>query len=166
MLQNIIEALRQWAQKETSIESVILVGSWARGTNRPDSDMDLCILTARREGLLAENHFPSLFGKVRRQQTEYYGACTSVRVWYEGGAEIEFGLVEPDWIALPLDEGTRRVLSDGYCVLYDRAGYFDNPLLPQPNNCWKGDRVYPYSGMVCFSKNCCTHSSSFGWMSG
>lgn len=69
MLQNIIEVLRQWAQKETSIESVILVGSWARGTNRPDSDMDLCILTARREGLLAENRFPSLFGKVRRQQT-------------------------------------------------------------------------------------------------
>lgn len=93
MLLNIIEALRQWAQEETSIESVILVGSWARGTNRPDSDMDLCILTARREGLLAENHFPSLFGKVCRQQTEYYGACTSVRVWYEGGAELEFGLV-------------------------------------------------------------------------
>ncbi len=138
MLQNIIEALRQWAQEETSIESVILVGSWARGTNRPDSDMDLCILTARREGLLAENHFPSLFGKVRRQQTEYYGTCTSVRVWYEGGTEIEFGLVEPDWIALPLDEGTRRVLSDGYCVLYDRAGYFGNPLLPQPNKLPEG----------------------------
>lgn len=138
MLQNIIEALRQWAQKEISIESVILVGSWARGTNRPDSDMDLCILTARREGLLAENHFPSLFGKVRRQQTEYYGACTSVRVWYEGGTEIEFGLVEPDWIALPLDEGTRRVLSDGYCVLYDWAGHFANPLLPQPNKLPEG----------------------------
>ena len=137
-MQNIIEALRQWAQKETSIESVILVGSWARGTNRPDSDMDLCILTARREGLLAENHFPSLFGKVRRQQTEYYGACTSVRVWYEGGTEIEFGLVEPSWIALPLDEGSRRVLSDGYCVLYDWAGHFDNPLLPKPNKLPEG----------------------------
>lgn len=138
MLLNIIEALRQWAQEETSIESVILVGSWARGTNRPDSDMDLCILTARREGLLAETHFPSLFGKVCRQQTEYYGACTSVRVWYEGGTEIEFGLVEPSWIALPLDEGTRRVLSDGYCVLYDRAGHFDNPLLPKPNKLPEG----------------------------
>ena len=118
MLLNIIEALRQWAQKETSIESVILVGSWARGTNRPDSDMDLCILTAR--------------------QTEYDGACTSVRVWYEGGTEIEFGLVEPSWIALPLDEGTRQVLSDGYCVLYDRAGHFANPLLPQPNKLPEG----------------------------
>lgn len=98
MLLNIIEALRQWAQEETSIESVILVGSWARGTNRPDSDMDLCILTARREGLLAENHFPSLFGKVCRQQTEYYGPGTSVqgpgmrrggdRVW-PGGAGLD-----------------------------------------------------------------------------
>ncbi len=82
--------------------------------------------------------FPIPLGKVYRQQTEYYGACTSVRVWYEGGAEIEFGLVEPSWIALPLDEGTRRVLSDGYCVLYDRAGHFDNPLLPQPNKLPEG----------------------------
>ena len=128
MLQNIIEALRQWAQEETSIESVILVGSWARGTNRPDSDMDLCILTARREGLLAENHFPSLFGKVRRQQTEYYGTCTSVRVWYEGGGgDRVWPGGSRTWIALPLDEGTRRVLSDGYCVLYDRAGHFCQP---------------------------------------
>ena len=46
--------------------------------------------------------------------------------------------MEPDWIALPLDEGTRRVLSDGYCVLYDRAGYFGNPLLPQPNKLPEG----------------------------
>lgn len=58
MLLNIIEALRQWAQEETSIESVILVGSWARGTNRPDSDMDLCILTARRGRAAGGKPFP------------------------------------------------------------------------------------------------------------
>lgn len=133
MLREIISTLRQWAQEETSIESVILVGSWARGNNRPDSDLDLCVLTAHRNRLLEENRFPSRFGAVRSRQTEHYGACTSVRVWYEEGTEIEFGLVEPGWIALPLDEGTRQVLSDGYCVLYDRAGHFDNPLLPQPN---------------------------------
>ena len=144
MLQNIIEALRQWAQKETSIESVILVGSWARGTNRPDSDMDLCILTARREGLLAENHFPSLFGKVCRQQTEYYGACTSVRVWYEGGGCSA--------MATACSTTGRGILTTRSCR--------------SRTNCRKGDRACPYSGVLCFSKNCCTHSSSCGWMSG
>ena len=51
------------------------------------------------------------------QQTEYYGACTSIRVWYEDGREVEFGIVEPPWISMPLDNGTYRVLSDGYKII-------------------------------------------------
>lgn len=70
--------------------------------------------------------FVKLFGPIARQQTEYYGACTSVRVWYDNGLEVEFGLVEPSWIALPLDAGTREVLADGYRVLLDKKGYFDD----------------------------------------
>ena len=45
------------------------------------------------------------------QQTEYYGACTSIRVWYEDGREVEFGIVEPPWISMPLDNGTYRVVA-------------------------------------------------------
>lgn len=26
------------------------------------------------------------------QQTEYYGACTSIRVWYEDGREVDLEL--------------------------------------------------------------------------
>lgn len=59
-------------------------------------------------------------------QTEYYGECTSVRVWYESGLEVEFGIVEPSWISLPLDNGTHKVLSDGYKVIVDKKNYLKN----------------------------------------
>ena len=58
------------------------------------------------------------------QQTEYYGACTSIRVQYEDGREVEFGIVEPPWISMPLDNGTYRVLSDGYKIIIDKKRYF------------------------------------------
>lgn len=39
---------------------------------------------------------------------------------------LEFGIVEPSWISLPLDDGTRKVLSDGYKVIIDKEHYFQN----------------------------------------
>ena len=60
------------------------------------------------------------------QQTEYYGACTSIRVWYEDGREVEFGIVDPTWVSKPLDAGTHKVLSDGYKIVIDKKRYFEN----------------------------------------
>ena len=74
--------------------------------------------------LLENQEFTKQFGEVARKQTEFYGACTSIRVWYRDGLEVEFGLVNPTWIALPLEAGTRKVLQDGYRVLVDKKGYF------------------------------------------
>ena len=70
------------------------------------------------------------FGTVARRQTEYYGACTSIRVWYEGGPEVEFGLVEPSWIARPLDAGTMQVLQGGYRVILDKKQRFPSCVPP------------------------------------
>ena len=72
----------------------------------------------------------SIFWEVHRKQTEYYGACTFIRVWYKrSGQEVEFGIVEPSWIAKPLDVGTNKVLSDGYKVILIKRHYFDNLVL-------------------------------------
>jgi hypothetical protein len=46
-----------------------------------------------------------------------------VRVWYRAGLEVEFSLATLAWATEP-DEGTRRVLADGYRVLLDRDGVF------------------------------------------
>ena len=57
---------------------------------------------------------------------EYYGACTSIRVWYQDENEIEFGMVDHSWISLPLDSGTRKVLTEGYKIIIDKKHYCQN----------------------------------------
>lgn len=123
------ELLAWAAEPENGVQALLVVGSCARGTARPDSDIDLVILTTRKAELLRAETFPARFGRVLRQQREEYGACTSVRAWYDGGPEVEFGLVAPSWIDRPLDAGTHRVLLDGYRVLYDPQGLFRDLVL-------------------------------------
>ncbi len=121
-----INEIKQWGTENTNIKSIIIVGSYARGTNKATSDIDLIIITTNKDEMLNNQNFIELFGEVERTQTEYYGACTSVRVWYKNGPEVEFGLVTPDWIAQPLDKGTYRVLSDGYNIIIDKNKYFND----------------------------------------
>lgn len=119
-------SLKNWALADPRMEALIIVGSHARGTARADSDLDLVVLTTGKADMLRDQSFTGLFGEVERQQTEEYGACTSVRAWYRDGMEIEFGLVEPFWISMPLDPGTEGVLRDGFRVLVDKRGAFEH----------------------------------------
>ncbi len=123
------DRLRQFADEDPDILALLIVGSYARGTNTPDSDIDAVIITRNKQGMVENQQFTGYFGRVSRQQTEYYGACTSVRAWYEDGIEVEFGLVEPSWIAQPLDSGTGRVLRDGYLIVADKQGLLDGLVL-------------------------------------
>ena len=124
MPEEFFSRLRDYARDAPHIESVIIAGSYARGTNRENSDIDVIIITSNKSGMIADEGFARAFGAVCKQQTEYYGACTSVRVWYKDGTEAEFGIVDPSWISVPLDAGTYRVLSDGYKIVADKKGHF------------------------------------------
>lgn len=68
-----------------------------------------------------EGRWIQRFGQVQQQQIEDYGLLTSIRVWYADGREVEYGLTDEKWAAWPLDEGTRRVISDGMRILFERA---------------------------------------------
>jgi predicted nucleotidyltransferase len=129
-VEKLLQDIKQWAQNHPKIEGVILVGSCARGDHKDDSDIDLVLLTPSKEDFLQNQAFTEQFGTVARRQTEYYGACTSIRVWYEGGPEVEFGLVEPSWIARPLDAGTMQVLQGGYRVILDKKQRFPSCVPP------------------------------------
>ena len=118
--------LKTYAKNHPHIESVIIVGSYARGTNKEDSDLDLVIITSNKSEIILDQGFTKEFGEIDKKRTEYYGACTSIRVWYKDGKEVEFGIVEPSWISTPLDAGTHQVLSDGYKIIIDKKGYFEN----------------------------------------
>lgn len=124
LLETFLNELKEYAENTPHIESMILVGSYARGAGREDSDVDIVIITSNKSGMIENQDFIREFGEVYKKQIEYYGACTSVRVWYKDGKEVEFGIVEPSWISMPLDMGTYKVLSDGYKMIIDKKQHF------------------------------------------
>ena len=126
MLENFLNNLREYAKSTPYIEGVLIVGSYARGTNKDTSDLDIVVITPKKAQMVAGQKFVQNFGEIEKKQTEHYGACTSIRVWYKDGKEVEFGIVDPSWIAVPLDAGTYKVLSDGYKIIIDKRGYFED----------------------------------------
>lgn len=126
MFEKFFSDLEEYAENTSHIESILIVGSYARGTNKENSDLDIVIITSNKSDTITKQDFTQEFGEVYKQQTEYYGACTSVRAWYSDGKEVEFGIVEPSWIATPLDIGTYQVLSGGYKLIVDKKRYFEN----------------------------------------
>ncbi len=110
-----------WASARADILAVALVGSQARGTAKPDSDVDLVIVARDPQAYLQDTAWAERFGAIARQQIEDYGLVQSLRVWYQGGPEVEYGFTDERWTALPLDAGTQRVMADGLRVLFERA---------------------------------------------
>src|SRR5512138_1534227 len=109
-----------WVQSQPDVRAAALVGSYARRQARPDSDVDLVLICSRAADYLADLSWTLQFGEVREHQVEDYGKVISIRAWYEDGLEVEYGITDEDWAASPLDEGTRRVISDGMVVLYEQ----------------------------------------------
>jgi predicted nucleotidyltransferase len=118
----LLDAVGAWAAGRSDVSAVVLVGSRARGQAKPDSDVDLVVLTSAPEPYLEDHSWIELFGEVDRSELEDWGRVQSVRVFYRDGLEVEFGIATPDWAEEPLDEGTRRVLDAGFVVVFDRGG--------------------------------------------
>ena len=120
--QRFLATATAWAATRPDLVGLALVGSYARDAARPDSDIDLLLLTIDARRYLAETSWTLAFSAIARQQIENWGKVTSIRVWYASGLEVEFGVTTPDWAALPVDEGTRHVVAGGIRVLIDRSG--------------------------------------------
>jgi predicted nucleotidyltransferase len=120
---DLIQRFVAWARGRAEIRAVVLVGSHARGMARPDSDVDLVILSVRPEMLLIDHAWIRTFGTVLRETREDWGQLQSIRVWYDHGPEVEFGVTHVEWAA-PNDESTLAVLRDGSRVLMDHDGVF------------------------------------------
>jgi predicted nucleotidyltransferase len=111
---------KRWAATEDGIQAVALTGSHARQSATEVSDVDLIIVVSLPNVYLKYRQWTSLFGNVVREQTELYGKCTSLRVWYDEDIEVEYGFVDESWAALPVDAGTRKIVSDGMKVMFER----------------------------------------------
>lgn len=119
-IRDFLNALVVWASDQSDVQAIALVGSYARGAAREDSDIDLVILTNQPAKYLDDIQWTERFGSVDKHQTEDYGKLISFRVWYLNGPEVEYGITTPDWAATPLDPGTREVILGGMIVLFER----------------------------------------------
>lgn len=118
----------RWASAQTDILALALVGSYARNAATETSDVDLVIIADDPRQYLENTDWVRRFGIVERQQVEDYGLLTSLRVWYREGLEIEYGLTDERWAALPLDEGTRQVMAGGIRILFERGDMLSRHL--------------------------------------
>jgi len=111
---------KRWAATEDGIQAVALTGSHARQSAPEVSDVDLIIVVSLPNVYLKYRQWTSLFGNVVRERMELYGKWTSLRVWYDEDIEVEYGFVDESWAALPVDAGTRKIVSDGMKVMFER----------------------------------------------
>lgn len=124
-LQEISSLIVDFAKTNDQILAVGLCGSRARGTARPDSDIDLSILV--KDKLMFKNKewienfdFKKIDEKLDYFKDEIYGAVWSRHVFLESNVEIEFSFADQPWADIEnLDQGTYKVVSDGFKILYD-----------------------------------------------
>ena len=112
-----LDYVTHWAARQPTISGVALVGSHARGEARPDSDIDIVLLCTEPRAFLSDTSWIHRFGAVETCHTEYWGLVTSLRVYYTEGLEVEFGMTTLAWAALPVDPGTKHVVSHGMRIL-------------------------------------------------
>jgi predicted nucleotidyltransferase len=119
-VEDLLDAVRRWAAERPDLRAVALVGSWARGGARADSDVDVVLLTADPAAYLRDETWLVALGATEVVRTRRWGPVTERRAAMVGGLEVEFGVTSPDWASTnPVDAGTRRVASDGLVAVYD-----------------------------------------------
>lgn len=126
MYKQVSKKLKEIGQHTSDIECILIVGSVAKGTNIIGSDLDIMIITTNKSFLVQDKSFIEYFEIVINSKIKYYRACTSIRVWYQDENEIAFWIVDPSWISLPFDSGTRKVLTEGYKIIIDKKHYCQN----------------------------------------
>ena len=120
-LELFLSEFTQWAASQSDILAVALLGSYARKEATRASDVDLIIIVSEPAKYLTDTRWAGYFGTISRQQFEKYGKVTSLRVWYSGSLEVEYGIADATWSALPIDEGTQKAVSDGMQILSERG---------------------------------------------
>lgn len=118
----VVRSVTSWAERRRDITGVAVVGSWARGEPRMDSDLDVVVLTTDEHRYLTDDRWvtAAVGQRAALVRTRDWGALTERRVALPSGFEIEFGFVAPTWASTePLDAGTATVVRAGCRPLHD-----------------------------------------------
>lgn len=129
MHEEFIKKFTNWSKNHEQILVMALVGSYARGEAKPDSDVDLVIITNQPEKFLKDDSWIKEFGEVKKQADEDYQLAQGKRVFYKNGIEAEYGITTLEWAKTdPVYSGTKRVITDGAKILYDKNGLLEKLL--------------------------------------
>jgi predicted nucleotidyltransferase len=115
---------KEWSKQQNHIKGVAVVGSFARGDFHSNSDVDLTIISTNKDLTLEliKNEFN--FGNIESSTLEEWGILTSLRIFYDNGLEVEYGVVTDQWVKEPLDEGTKNVVKNGFKVVTEKEDIF------------------------------------------
>jgi len=99
----LLRVITAWAASRGDIVGLALVGSWARGSAIPESDIDLMLLTPDPVAFRASSNWlneiawSSLGVTVRSHHDAEYGAVWSRHVELSDGVRVEFSFGHPSW---------------------------------------------------------------------
>ncbi len=113
--------LEHFSNKQ-DVQGIFIVGSYARGNQKFDSDIDACISCIDPKKYLNDQSWISYFGEANEVRSEKWGPVQTVRAFFKNGPEIEFNFSTLAWADIPVDPGTRQVVSNGIEILYDPTG--------------------------------------------
>jgi uncharacterized protein len=121
----ILDVVIHWAKTQKDILGIALLGSYARNSALPDSDIDLVVLATnparfRDPGWMSTIDWTRAGLFLTGWSDEEYGAVWSHRLWFEPEGEVEISFAGLSWADItPVDPGTIRVVSDGFQILHD-----------------------------------------------
>ncbi|SOE09103.1 Nucleotidyltransferase domain-containing protein [Streptomyces sp. 2323.1] len=121
-IQEVIGRITRWATGREDIVGLLLVGSCARNAARPDSDIDIVLLTADEPGYF-DDAWAMELGLCKLIRTRSWGPIMERRYATASGLEVEMGIGPETWAKTdPVDPGTRRVVTGGARLLHDPTG--------------------------------------------
>ena len=134
----ILEKVANWAETRSEILALALVGSYARGEAKPDSDIDLMVITSNTE-FFRQNHDWmheinwDINCEILTFNDAQYGVVWSRHIYLSrlnnefNNIKVEIGFGLPTWASVnPIDSGTLAVVSRGCKILYDPQGILIN----------------------------------------
>jgi len=113
-----LSLLTQWANTDNNIISAVIVGSVARNEARPDSDIDVLIITNEIERYSKDLAWLNNFKRYESIRFEVWGPVHCIRVFFDE-CEAEFNFVKPFWAGIPVDPETAKVVSGGITLIKD-----------------------------------------------
>jgi uncharacterized protein len=118
-IEDVIERITRWAAARKDVLGLLLVGSCARNAARPDSDIDLVLLTDEVTRY-AENTWGDELNLGKPTRVRPWGPVTERRFRTNTGLEVEINIGSLEWAnAAPVDPGTQQVVTDGARILHD-----------------------------------------------